>query len=272
MKALTLSLSVLICIAVHPQKKEKSSSRWNNYLQDASEIPVDDFEFFKKGNFYHVISNDNDNFYIDLRVEDTKAEAKILREGLVVWINADGKQHKEIGVRYPVGTQNTGKRGVQIPAGVGQVPSGNPNSPIAQATVVELIGFPETETRFLSSNNPDNFRGSVRYDDKGILHYRLIFPVAKLNLISEKGGTDPVAFTLGIEPAATVMRRGPGGPPPQGAGAPPSGGAAPIPAGGGGRGGRGGPGGGPGGGMPSVPAGTPNPVLWIKDVNLVPEK
>lgn len=142
----------------------------------------------------------------------------------------------------------------------------NYKSPIAQANTIELIGFPENQSRFFPSDNTDNIRGSVKYDDQGILHYRLIIPVDKLSLEPAKGGSGTNPFTLGIEVGARVMMMMgpgamPGGPPPGGAG---------IPAGGGGRPGGGARGGPPagGGGMPPVNGGTPNPVLWIKDLGL----
>ncbi|MBN2863283.1 MAG: hypothetical protein JXN62_08995 [Bacteroidales bacterium] len=272
MKTTALLLSILMCAAVYPQKAGKSSSRWNSYGQDPSAIPLSDFEFFKKENFYYLLSNDNENFYLDIRVEDSEAETKILRQGLVIWINADGKQQKIVGVRYPIGSQNMAKMNLQIPGTQTQTSSRNPNSPIAQATIVELIGFPQNEQRYIPANNTDNFRGSVHYDDNGALHYRLVMPAGNLKQDNGDKGEDKRNLTLGIEPGAQVMGMRPGGPPAPG-GAMPGGGIPGGPAGGGGRrpGGGGGFSGG-GGNMPMMQAGPTNAVLWIKDVSLVLNK
>lgn len=278
MKNLVFFLSFLfIFTGAFAQKGDKTISRWNNYATDEEAIPQSDFQFNKKSNLYYLTSNDEQNFYIDIRIEDTKTETKILSDGLVFWINADGKSQKDKGIRFPIGTENAKRpyiKGANLPL---QTESGVPKSPIAQANTVELIGYPEKEGRFLPSSNPDNVRGSVRYNDQGILHYRLIIPVDKLNLEPAKDGKGTIPFTLGIEIGAEVIgMMGPGtkpaGPPAgAGAGIPPAGAGAGIPSGGGGRaggGGPGGPGGSPAGGIPAVNAGTTNPVLWIKDLGL----
>ena len=85
MKYLVSLLSVFfIFTGAYTQKGNKSNSRWNNYVADADAIPQTDFQFFKKGNLYYLTSNDDKNFYVDIRVEDTETEARILREGLVL--------------------------------------------------------------------------------------------------------------------------------------------------------------------------------------------
>jgi len=268
MKYLASLLSVFfIFTGAYTQKGNKSNSRWNNYAADAEAIPQTDFQFFKKGNLYYLTSNDDKNFYVDIRVEDTETEARILREGLVLWINSDGKSMKDKGIRYPIGTENArrpGMKGANLPT---QTASGVPKSPIAQANTIEMIGFPENEGRFFPSDNTDNVRGSVKYNDQGILHYRLIIPVDKLSLEPAKDGNGTNPFTFGIEVGARVMMMMGSGMSP---GGPPAGAATGIPAGGGGRPGGGGRGGAPagGGGMPPVNGGTPNPVLWIKDLEL----
>ncbi len=261
---ITFLLALLICANASPQKASKRNSLWNKYANNTDAIPQTDFQFYKKGNLYYLTSNDDQNYYIDIRVEDTETEARILREGLVVWISTNNKSVKNKGIRYPIGTENARRQGMR---GAVQTESGVSKSPIAQANTVELIGFPENEGRLLPSDNTDNIRGSVRYNDQGVLYYRLIIPVSKLNLEPAKGSDGTMPFSIGMETGAEIfgmMGQGmkPAGPPPGVSGG--------IPAGGGGRPGGGGRGGAPGGGgMP--PSGNPqsaNPVLWIKDLEL----
>jgi hypothetical protein len=256
---ITFLLALSICVSASSQKGGKTNSRWNNYVTNPDAIPQSDFQFFKKGNLYYLTSNDDQNYYIDMRVEDTETEARILREGFVVWISTNNKTAKNKGVRYPIGTENTKRLGMR---GAAQTESGVPKGPLAQANTVELIGFSENESRMLPSDNTDNIRGSVRYNDQGVLYYRLIIPLSKLGLEPAKSGDGTMPFSLGIETGAQVIgMMGPGMRP---GGGPPSGG---IPAGSGGRSGGGG--GRPGGGaMPPVNSQSPNPVLWIKDLEL----
>lgn len=262
---ITFLLALLICSSANPQKASKRNSLWNKYVNNADAIPQSDFQFFKKGNLYYLTSNDDQNYYIDIRVEDTETEARILREGLVVWISTNNKSVKNKGIRYPIGTENVRRQGMR--GGV-QVESGLPKSPIAQANTVELIGFPENEGRLFPSDNTDNVSGSVRYNDQGVLYYRLVIPLSKLSLEAAKSGDGKMPFSLGMETGAQVFgMMGPGMRP---GGGPPPGASGGIPAGGGGRPGGGGRGGAPGGGgmPPSVNPQSANPVLWIKDLEL----
>ena len=90
---ITFLLALSICKCQLP-KGGKTNSRWNNYVTNPDAIPKSDFQFFKKGNLYYLTSNDDQNYYIDMRVEDTETEARILREGFVVWISTNNKQRK----------------------------------------------------------------------------------------------------------------------------------------------------------------------------------
>jgi hypothetical protein len=47
-----------------------------------------------KSGFYCFISNDNDNIYVDMKVEDSKIQNRILTEGLTIWINMEGREEK----------------------------------------------------------------------------------------------------------------------------------------------------------------------------------
>jgi len=270
MKNTSIILALLLCTNAYSQKKNESVSTWNSHGGDDSEIPADSYNYFKKGKIYYYISNDNENIYLSVKVEDPEIQNKILKQGMIIWVNPDGKQLQRTGIRYPVGSQVKGRPGIgnkiEISPGV------NPNSPISQATTIELVGFTDEKVNRFPANNADNFRGSVRYNDDGILLYRLVMPLARLKTISSKDETEQIKYTLGIEPgpAMSGMR-----PPSQQGQQPQSGSAIPARAGGGRAGGGGGrpsgggmPGGGPSGGSPSMQPAEANIILWIKDIRL----
>ena len=210
--------------------------------------------------------------YIDIKVEDTGIENKILKQGMVIWINTEGKQDMKLGVHYPIGSENRGVGRRSNMSETSFTEDGKPFTPLMHANTIELIGFTnEAEKRF-PADNPDSFKGSVKYDNDGNLLYRLLMPIAKLPVRNAKDGVGALPFNMAIEYGENPSLMSPGGnmnrPPSSGDGAPP---ASP----GGGRSGGGRPGGGGGGG--GMPAGgsfggsqstTPPVIIWIKNVQL----
>ncbi|MCJ7447236.1 MAG: hypothetical protein MUO72_06070 [Bacteroidales bacterium] len=241
MKTTAIILSFFICANVYPQKQKEFVSIWNNHGNEGQEIPGDSYNYFKKGKLYYYLSNDRDNIYLDLKIDDPEVQTKILKQGMTVWINTDGKQVKKTGVRFPLGTQNPGRPGMRNSAEAPQNIEGNPNSPINQANTIELIGFTKDKMNRIPAHNTDNFRGSVRYNDEGILLYRLVMPIAKIEIISNKSDDEPTLLTFGIEEGPLMMGMGPGG-------------------------------GGSGGGAPATQPAVSSTILWIKDIRLATEE
>jgi hypothetical protein len=148
-------------------------------------------------------------------------------------------------------------------------------TPLSLANTIELTGFPNEESRRFPSENTDNFRGSVKYDNEGTLHYKMTMPISKLQTKNNKVGEGAMLFNLGFEYGAPPVADGPQGQ---------SGQQMPTraPSGGGGRGGsRGGGMGGsiPGSGMPggggrsmTSPELKPPVILWIKNIKLATDK
>ncbi len=256
------------------QKSKTSPSNWNSSGKEELTIPIDNYKYFPKGKIYYYISNDYDNIYLDMRIDDSETQNKILKQGMSVWINTDNKKIKKCGIRYPIGSQNPVRPGRQFQQESSQVAGINPNSPIAQANTIELTGFTNEERRVIPSNSEGNFSGSVHFNNEGVLIYKMIIPVSRIET-DHNLKADPIA--LGIEPgSAAQMRQGPpqpGGPSDEFSSPVARGGGR---SGGGGGGGRpsGGPGGGgfSGGGAPPAQPGAKTLILWINDITLAAEK
>lgn len=185
MKTPLLILSLFVCAGLNAQKGSLNLSKW--HFND--EIKASDYQSINKAKLYFFLSNDNDNIYIDMKVEDPGIQNRILKEGLTIWINMDGKSAKKMGVRFPMGSQN--------PAG--RNPDGNLGTPLSLANTIEIIGFTNEEARHFPSENTDNFRGSVKFDREGTLYYKMVMPIAKLPVRNSKEGNGAMPFTLGIE-------------------------------------------------------------------------
>lgn len=148
---------------------------------------------------YYFISNNNDNIFVDLLIEDQGEEMRILKNGLTIWVSMESKPDKKMGIRYPAGP---GKSKGRYSAGTPEKSLSDDaslNSYLSQANTIELIGFISEEEKRFSAANTDNFRGSVKLDGKGPLHYELIMPMAKLPLRNSRDSRGAMPFTLGIE-------------------------------------------------------------------------
>ena len=185
-------LAFFIFIGLNAQKGNLQLSRWHtgNKLEDS------DYQFIKRAGLYYFISNDNKNIFLNLKTSERAIQEKILKDGLTVWINMDDKNVGKMGVRFPIGSQNqnSGKRKDR---------SGNNSNPdttsvLSMANTIELIGFISEQERRFPAENPDNFNGSVKYEN-GTLYYRLVMPIAKLPIRNSRQGDGAMPFTMGFE-------------------------------------------------------------------------
>jgi hypothetical protein len=195
MKTILLILSLLIFANLNAQKVNSKSGKW--HYKDKPE--GSDFIPLKKSGVSYRLTNDNDNIYIDLKIEDPEVQNTILRGGLIIWINMDGKSLKKMGVRYPIGSekQPVHNKSMQIENSANQ--NVNQRNPLSMAYTIELIGFINETERHFPADNYDNFRGSVRFDEVGALIYKMIMPVAKLPVRNTREKNETIPFTLGIE-------------------------------------------------------------------------
>jgi hypothetical protein len=203
MRLLIALLLFSLCININAQKGKLILSSWKENGEMELSIPAGNYAYCKKGKFYYSISNSNDKFFIDLRIEDKRVQDLILKKGLMVWVNMESKLNKTMGVRFPVGSQysegksennltNTNENFEKIIA-----------TPLSKANMIELIGFISEETRRFPADNYDNFRGSVKYDDNGYLNYKMVMPIAKLPVRNSKDGDGAMPFSLGLEYGAS---------------------------------------------------------------------
>jgi hypothetical protein len=279
MKTLVIFFSLFISASIDAQKGNLILSNWHQTENKEFSVRPEDYSFLKKGKLWYSLSNDNDNIYISLKIEDPGVQNRILKEGLIVWINMDGKSSKKMGIRYPIGSQSSeGRRRPGMPEAKTNA-DGSLVTPLSLANTIELIGFTNEVARRFPADNADNFKGSLRFNNEGTLFYWMAMPIAKLPVRNSKDSSGAMPFTLGIEYGAVqVNSNGQGGnvaqPPPSG---PPSGGSRGGPSGGGRAGG--GQSGGRGQGMgtaqtgyPSSQNSTPSVLLWLKNIRLATDR
>jgi hypothetical protein len=195
MKPYLFILSLIFCSALQGQKGNINLCRWHS----SSGVEMPDYNTLKRTGVSYSLSNDNDNIYLDMKVADAEEQNMILRNGLVIWINMDGKTGRKMGVRYPLGSRNNTSRRGSSQTESDRAQQAVPGNPLAMANTIELVGFVNESQRRFPSENPDNFRASVKFDATGALVYNMRMPLAKLPVRNTKKGTGSVPFTLGIE-------------------------------------------------------------------------
>jgi len=195
MKSSLLILSFFLCLAANAQKGNLNESRWHT----GDDAGKSDYVTLKKSGVSYFLSNGNDNIYLYLRIEGAEVQNMIIRQGMVLWIDMEGKLRKKLGVRFPVGSQKQLAHSKASQLELTTNPDGSPKTPLSMANTIELIGFTGEQERHFPSENADNFSATVKYDNDGVLCYKMRMPVAKLPVRNTKEGNGAMPFTLGLE-------------------------------------------------------------------------
>lgn len=199
MKTFVVLLLVIVSTNLSAQKGKFYMNSWHQPPDNKMNIPSEKYSYFDKGKLFYYLSNDNENVYVDIKGEDPSVQTRILKEGMTIWINMDRKMAKKMGVRFPIGSEYApGHKKGSLHEGETN-PDGSLVTPLEMANTIELVGFKGEDSRRFPSDNADTFRGSVRYDSEGTLHYNLTIPIDKIPLRNSKDGNGAMPFTLGIE-------------------------------------------------------------------------
>lgn len=241
-----------------PLKIDGSSSDWTTTLDS------------KNNNSYsHGISNDNENLYVRINVNDPSIQRKIILAGLTVWIDTTGKKKENFGITCPIQKIPSSKMNRSL--------MGIPKWDNNQILDAEFIGFEKSIEPYYISNNPYKVEVSINQDEFKSLYYEMKIPFK--SIYSNCSNISLKTLSIGLETGALKI-------PSQGinnqavkmAGGGKGGGGT---RGGGGRGGggRGGASSGmPGGNMGGTSGGTPHnssmtdltrpTKVWIKNILL----
>jgi hypothetical protein len=240
MRTVATILSLALTAAIYAQKDKTFNLHWHNFGNENTQSS--DAKYSEKGKFYYNLSNDRENLYIDLRIFEKEIQRQVLSSGLTVWINMDGKKARKTGLRYPVRMQDQERpdlsgaanqkasvnqsfpqnnqrqgnmQGMQKPRNGmpgGESSSGGRNMQMTGPSRIELIDLSGSGRTLISSDEVNNFRGSIRFEKDGNMLYNLIIPLSKLPERSAKNKKSGSSFVLGLSyPGLSSQRMG-GGP------------------------------------------------------------
>lgn len=86
----------------------KFQSGWKDKdirIDGRSDDWVGSLNYVDKQNISLGIQNDTDNLYVCLAAEDQAVINRILRQGMILWFDAEGGKEKTFGIKYPIGRQ-----------------------------------------------------------------------------------------------------------------------------------------------------------------------
>jgi hypothetical protein len=267
---LAITLFFIFQVKMQAQKVSSYDSKWNPELafpDDESLFNI--MQYDDKSTFMFLISNNEEQLFIELFTSDQATIQKIMRYGLTTWLNSEGKTRKGTGIGFPVAPAENGDHSFRKD-------KGGDRKAMMMAMMemkngeMELIGFDgKGSSKIIDPRKDPQFDGKLEMKEGGKLHISLEIPLSKLGRGKEAANFSPVS--LGFETGYMDVT-GQGG----------SAGGGPTSDGGGHGGGMygGGPGGGPpmGGGQGEQPGGgqqqpdisklaAPSK-LWIKQLVL----
>lgn len=124
----------------------------------------------------YALSNDKDNIYIAIRINNAVQQKKVLASGITLTFDPKGKKKSTFTVTFPIAQTN------------GAVGANGPGSPANQDEAlavsltklrqIKVTGFPDIESDVMSTSNTYGFRVVMKYDNKdGNLFYEAAVPL-----------------------------------------------------------------------------------------------
>lgn len=136
------------------------------------------------------ITNDNENMYICIRIVDELSQAKVVRNGISIWLDTASKKNKACGILFPVPDKNADE---YQPDGSSRGGDGSPNRGsggkqvgsldnikkkfLQTANQMQLTGFKPGIPDFLAAtSNEHGINVSINWDINNIMIYEASIP------------------------------------------------------------------------------------------------
>jgi len=193
--AITLFTNSLNVVA---QKVAQYQCKWHQEIEQGSvESLIDQMQLHEKSQFMYMISNDEENLFIELVTTDKAAIQKVMKYGLTTWINKEARQKKGMGIEFPVAPEGQRDPGFRRDKGGDRKEMmfalmARKNQEMA------LIGFVTKGERILIDPRIDSsFHGNVVMLESEQLSVSLVLPLEKIDRSADDLKAHP--FSLGFE-------------------------------------------------------------------------
>jgi hypothetical protein len=196
--SLVASSLLFLSVNVSGQKISSCESLWHQgpaMIDD--EAQINRMHYDDKSKFMFMITNNEEQLFIDLVLSDQAAIQKIMRFGLTTWLNRDGKTKKGTGIVFPRSPEETGEP-------VFRKEKGGDRKAMMMAMMenknkeMELKGFYGKGVSTVIDLRKDTlYSGRVEMKEGGKLHISIVMPLAMLGR-GEKA-SDFSAISIGFE-------------------------------------------------------------------------
>ena len=177
-------------------------------LEHVASLPEDQIEksqkiwYDQEGHIQYLVANNDKNLHLRLKTSNQASMKKILRNGLFVYFDIQGKKKKEVYLHYPLGnhqqnsTNKTQERELQenndllLAQMVRQIPG---EAVFSRSGNDELIQFLFYES---------DIQPSLKFENNGELVYDLMIPFSR---IQEGGLASITMLSLGIKTGSSDM-------------------------------------------------------------------
>lgn len=191
MKKLLMIIPVVFCNILYGQSEKSYQCYWHETGTDVFVAHSTDFKYSENDMLYYRISNDRDNIYVDVKIFDDEIKQQVLSSGLTIWIDPEGKKLKKTGIVYPVRMPDQ-RNSISTDVAKSQETHDSQNfhnmyehhdrrapGNIADSlkNSIRLLGFSDSGPVMVTSNENDNFKGSLRVrKEENMLFYKVIMP------------------------------------------------------------------------------------------------
>jgi hypothetical protein len=159
---------------------------WQNQPLLASGIEKDwgeVMQFDPKTKFGYKLSNDSQNFYIMLKIDDEALKRKVLVNGLKVFIDTTNHKKEKFGIHFPIKRTFT----PEAMSAYREKPDGNRENSgrnadrmkeqlLEELQVIELIGFHNRKSNMLMIGE-SKIKPVIMFDQYNAIIYQLVLPL-----------------------------------------------------------------------------------------------
>lgn len=187
MTAKQLLVFVLLMVSVTGYSQKYALAKWEKEeYRQGEEIPTLAYSYNKEGKLFYLVTNDNDNLYIHLKVIDEVPQKKILYRGFTLWVDASAKNKKDKGITFPLKKSERADPKIWRDNSLPQKKDDfntTKGQLLNQRFEIQLNGFDDkkSEERIPAINDND-INGKMIFSENGDLHYLLIIPFKRIGL------------------------------------------------------------------------------------------
>jgi len=173
------------------------SSKWQEKTVDTlSNIPRTAYNYHSENKIFYLISNDDDQLYIHLKVDDQNVQKRLLMSGFTIWIDSSAKSGTYMGLSYQVDPNKMLMKPQELQKYLPLDEEGKKmdlSSYLLKHTLQQTIGF-----HFQN----DDIKYQFENDNEKSLNFQVVLPI---KYFSNALNSDPVISVI-LESKAPVSR------------------------------------------------------------------